>query len=152
MSGTLVFRSFDTVVLPWNGQSVFCRGFADGLPVFGFRGRPGAVPAGLCTRRQLRAKGLRPESPYPVALLWFRHVKPYRRSELCELFREETAVPVRAMTPAMWKAHDAAMRARRFCQDPGHLTEVDHVVRGPRKQCLPCFFADTTDDYEGRAA
>lgn len=149
MGATLVFRSFDTVVLPWNGQSVFCRGFADGLPVFGFRGRPGAVPAGLCTRRQLRAKGLRPESPYPVALLWFRHVKPYRRSELCELFREETAVPVRAMTPAMWRAHDAAMRARRFCHT--HRGHVDHYVRGPLKQCFECFFSDT-DDSEQRAA
>ncbi|WP_158842910.1 RRQRL motif-containing zinc-binding protein [Saccharothrix deserti] len=141
-----------TVVLPWNGMTVFCRGERDGLPVFGWGTRPGGVPKGLCTRRQLRAKGLRPGGADPDALLVFRHRIAARAEEVCELWREEVAVPVRAMTPGRWKAHDAAMRARRFCQDPGHLAEVDHVVRGPRKQCLPCFFADTTDDYEGRAA
>jgi len=138
---------FRTVVLPWNGVAVICRGERDGLPVFGWRGRPGAVPVGLYTRKQLRAKGLRPGTADPDALLVFRHRIPARTEEVCELWREEVAVPLRAMTPGMWRAHHAAMQARRFCRD--HRGYVDHVVRGPLKQCSACF---TTDDYERRAA
>lgn len=145
MVETRVFRSFGTVVLPWNGQAVICRGVADGLPVFGF----GAVPPGLCTWRQLRAKGLRPDGADPVALLGFRHRKPFRRAELCDLFREDIAVPVRPMTPARWAAHEAAMRARRFCRT--HQGHVDHCVRGPLKQCSTCFADDTTDSERSAA-
>ncbi|MBW4717415.1 RRQRL motif-containing zinc-binding protein [Saccharothrix obliqua] len=140
---------FRTVVLPWNGMAVVSRGVRDGLPVFGWRGRPGAVPAGLYTRRQLRAKGLQPGTADPDALLVFRHRVPARTEEVCELWREEIAVPVRAMTPGMWRAHQAAMRARRFCQ--AHQGYVDHVVRGPRRLCSACFFADANESV-GRAA
>lgn len=138
-----------TVVLPWNGMAVFARGVRDGLPVFGWRGRPGAVPAGLYTRRQLRAKGLQPGTADPDALLVFRHRIPARAEEVCELWREEVAVPVRAMTPGMWRAHHAAMQARRFCRTHGGFT--DHVVRGPLKQCSTCFSNDN-NEFEGRAA
>ncbi|WP_177154700.1 RRQRL motif-containing zinc-binding protein [Actinosynnema pretiosum] len=129
-----------TVVLPWNGQAVFCRGELDGLPVFGWRGRPGAVPAGLCTRRQLRAEGLRPGGADPVALLVFGHRRPARSVEVCPLWLRETARAVRPMTPAKWSAHRAAMRARRFCRTC--LAEVDHVVRGPLRQCSTCYQSD----------
>ncbi|WP_309116745.1 RRQRL motif-containing zinc-binding protein [Saccharothrix sp.] len=117
--------SFDTVVLPGSGRAVFCRGFDSGLPVFGFRGRPGAVPPELATRRQLRALGLRPGGADPVALLRFRHRRPYRRVEICELYRRDTAVPVRPMTPAKWAALDkanCARRARRLSQEQHEVT------------------------------
>jgi hypothetical protein len=130
-------RPITETTLPWNGQTVFCRGTWDGLPVFGFRGRPGAVPAGLLTRRQLRAKGLRPGGQDPVALLVFRHAKPYRRQELCELFREELAVPVRAMTPAKWAAVEAAMQARRTC--PQCQQDVGYCVPKSYGKCWNCF-------------
>lgn len=141
--------SFETVILPWNGMAVICRGFRDGLPVFGWRGKPGAVPNGLYTRGQLRAKGLRPGGADADGLLVFGHRLPARSEEVCELWREEIAVPVRSMTPRMWLAHEAAMRARRFCQ--AHQGYVDHCVRGPRKQCGTCFANDTTE-FERSAA
>lgn len=134
----------------WDGRTVFCRGTWEGLAVFAWRGRPCAAPRGLLTRRQLRAKGLRPGGQDPVALLMFRHIKPFRRVELCELFREDLAVPVRPMTPAKEKALEAANRARRFCHT--HQGHVDHVVRGPKKQCAACFSADDATDYGQEAA
>jgi len=140
---------FQTVVLPWNGIAVICRGLRDGLPMFGWRGKPGAVPLGLCTRRQLRAKGLRPGGADPDALLVFGHQIPARAEEVCELWREEIAVPVRSMTPRMWLAHEAAMRARRFCRE--HQGYVDHCVRGPAKQCSTCF-ANDTNEFDRSAA
>ncbi|WP_186763004.1 RRQRL motif-containing zinc-binding protein [Lentzea tibetensis] len=134
----------------WDGRTVFCRGTWEGLPVFGWRGRPCAAPRGLLTRRQLRAKGLRPGGQDPVALLLFWHRQPYRRQELCSLYREELAVPVRPMTPAKEVALAAALRARQFCQT--HQGYVDHCVRGAKKQCAACFDADEMTDYQGRAA
>ncbi|WP_199443849.1 RRQRL motif-containing zinc-binding protein [Umezawaea beigongshangensis] len=141
MSG--LSRPICEVVLPWNGQGAFCRGREDGLLVFAWRGRPGAVPPGLATRRQLRAAGLRPNGQGAQALLWFRHRWPFRREELAELFLVALAAPVRPMTAGRVLSLDAAMRARRTCRTCHQV--ADHVVRGPRRQCSACFSTDTND-------
>lgn len=121
------------VVQLWDGRQVLARR-EDGLPTFGFRG----APSGLATRRQLRADGLRPGGHGPVA-----QVKWKRGRRWAALYRLDLAAAVRPMTAARWAAHEAAMRARRFCRS--HLGYVDHCVRGPLKQCSDCFSCDSND-------
>lgn len=133
-------RPISEVVLPWNGQSAFCRGREGGLIVFAWRGRPGAVPPGLATRRQLRAIGLRPNGQGAQALLWFRHRRPYRREELCDLFRVDLAAPVRPLTAARIFALDKAMAARRWC--PQCEQDVGYCVPTSYGRCWTCFEAN----------
>jgi hypothetical protein len=134
-------RSRVDVVQLWDGRHVLARR-EDGLPTFGF----GAAPTGLATRRQLRAAGMRPGGHDPVA-----QIKWKRGRRWAALYRIDLAVAVRPMTAARWAAHEAMMRARRFCFT--HEAFVDHCVRGSFKQCRDCFAADTTEDYsEMRAA
>ncbi|MCO1582021.1 hypothetical protein M8C13_40360 [Crossiella sp. SN42] len=125
------------IVLPWNGQTAFCRGRLDGLPVFGWRGRPGAVPPGLATFRQLRAVGLRPGGADPVALLVFRHRKAFRREEVCSLWLVAKAKPVRPMTARKQFALEKALAALRFCpqcrQDAGYRLPTSYG------KCWNCF-------------
>ncbi|CAL9605829.1 hypothetical protein SUDANB95_05487 [Actinosynnema sp. ALI-1.44] len=129
-------NSREPVVLPWSGETAFCRGLRDGLPVFGWR----EAPAGLATRRGLRALGLSRRGLDPVALLVFGHRRPYRREEVAELYLIADARPVLPMTPAEWDAHAAMMRARRTCRTCHRV--ADHCVRGPRRQCSSCYAAD----------
>ncbi len=81
------------------------------LPVFRWR----LAPDGYATRRQLRARGLRPGGQ-PVAAQLER---PRRRGGplVAYLYRIDLARPVRPMTPGRWRAHAAMMRARRTCPD-----------------------------------
>lgn len=118
-----------TVTTVFDGRThhvALCRGEQDGLPVFGW----GEAPSTLLTRSQLRAVGLRPNGQDPVALLVFRHVKPYARETTAELFSVELAAAYRPPTPA------AADRAgprdgsppdlRRLRRDPGLLRADQH--------------------------
>ena len=123
----------ELVTLPWNGRTAFARGWRDGLPVFGWR----EAPPELATRRGLRALGLSRRGLDPVALLVYRHRKPYRREECAELYLTAQARPVLPMTPAEWAAHDAMMRARRTCRTCRRA--VDHCVRGSLRQCSACY-------------
>jgi len=132
-------RSRVDVVQLWDGRQVLARR-EDGLPTFSFHG----APSGLATKRQLRAVGMRPGGHGPVAQLKWK-----RGRRWAALYRLDLAAPVRPMTAARWSAHEAAMRARRFCQ--AHQGYVDHCVRGPRKQCGTCFANDTTE-FERSAA
>lgn len=110
-------------------QVAWCRGFLDGLPVFGW----GEAPPMLLTRSQLREVGLRPGGADPVALLVFRHVKPYARETVAELFSVELAKPKRAAVPGQM---DGAMRARRTCRDCGQVKP--YCVPTSTKQCWDC--------------
>jgi hypothetical protein len=102
---------------------------AGAFPIF----RWGLAPAGLATRRQLRACGLRPGGAEPVARIeWWR----YGVLRFAELYRVETAVPVRPMTPAKWRAVSAALRARRTCPDCGH--DVGYVLPRHWRSCWDC--------------
>ena len=79
------------------------------------------APEGLATRRQLRAKGLRPNGQDVVAqILWYGRRDPktgMRVIRAAYLYRVDLAAPVRPMTPGLWRAHHAMMRARRTCPD-----------------------------------
>ncbi|MEU9523708.1 RRQRL motif-containing zinc-binding protein [Streptomyces sp. NPDC048224] len=82
-----------------------------GVPTYPFR----LAPLGLATRRQLRARGLRPGGQDIAAqIMWSTRRRGVR---VAYLYRVDLAAPVRPMTPGRWRAHEAMMRARRTCPD-----------------------------------
>ncbi|MFF1401077.1 RRQRL motif-containing zinc-binding protein, partial [Streptomyces sp. NPDC058287] len=88
-----------------------------GIPTYPKR----LAPEGLATRRQLRARGLRPAGQDVAAqILWHGRRDPRTRTRpvrVAYLYRVELARPVRPMTPGRWRAVHAMMRARRTCPD-----------------------------------
>lgn len=123
------------VVTVFDGRThhvTLCRGFREGLPVFGW----GEAPSTLLTRTQLRAVGLRPNGQDPLALLVFRHVKPYARETVAELFSVERAAARRTPTWAQRRAIRAALRARRICQTC--RDDVGYYVPTSTRQCWAC--------------
>lgn len=94
--------------VPWATGTVLTRGTYDGLPLLTWGRAPRNT---LATRRQLRARGLRPGGADPVAVLYVRHRASGRRN-FANLYLIATAKPVRPMTPARRAALDKANRAR----------------------------------------
>ncbi len=88
-----------------------------GLPTY----RRRCAPEGLCTRRQLRARGLRPAGQDIAAqILWHGRRDPRtggRVVRVAYLYRLDLAAPVRPMTAGRRRAVEAMMRARRTCRD-----------------------------------
>jgi hypothetical protein len=95
--------------------------------------RFGLAPAGLATRRQLAAHGLRPGGAQPVAQLTWRHGRAQRVAYLYDL---AVAVPKRAMTKAKAEALDKAMLARRTCPTCHH--DAGYVIPRTLGECVPC--------------
>ncbi|MBQ0882231.1 RRQRL motif-containing zinc-binding protein [Streptomyces sp. RT42] len=83
-----------------------------GIPTYPWR----YAPDGLATRRQLRARGLRPGGQ-PIAAQAMR-VSRRRQSgvQVAYLYRVDLAKPVRPMTSRKWGALALAMLARRTCR------------------------------------
>jgi hypothetical protein len=105
-----------------------------GIPTYPWR----LAPDGYATRRQLRAKGLRPGGQ-PVAAQIMRRSR--RRKTGCAvafLYRIDLALPVRPMTPAKWAALAAAMLARRTC--PSCRRDAGYVIPGSLGMCVPCAY------------
>ncbi|WP_030667919.1 RRQRL motif-containing zinc-binding protein [Streptomyces rimosus] len=100
------------------------------LPVFRWR----LAPDGYATRRQLRARGLRPGGQCVAAQL----ERPRRRRGplVAYLYRIDQARPVRPMTPGRWRAHAAMMRARRTC--PRCRTDAGYCIPRSLGTCVPC--------------
>lgn len=113
-----------------------CRGFREGLPVFGW----GEAPSEFLTRSQLRAAGLRPNGADPVALLVFRHIKPYARETVAELFPVEKAAPRRTPSVAQRAAIARALEARRVCVECARV--MPYYVPTSTRQCWDCFEAE----------
>jgi len=132
----------------WDGRVVFCRGRWEGLPVFAWRGRPGSVPPGQATVRQLRGMGLRAGGQDQVGVLMFAHRKPYRRREFAALYRIDLAKPRRPVSPAQLAALGQAMAARRRCTTCGR--DAGYCVPTSTRQCWTCFLP--TDSEVGDAA
>lgn len=99
----------------------------NGTPVFGYR----QAPSGLATRRQLRAKGLRPGGQEPFAQLVWR-----RGRRMAWLYVEAHARPKRQATPAQLAAIGNALAARMVCVICG---PVDHCVRTTDQLCGDCY-------------
>ncbi|SOE13673.1 hypothetical protein SAMN06272775_4649 [Streptomyces sp. 2323.1] len=104
------------------------------LPVYRWR----LAPDGYATRRQLRARGLRPGGQGVAAQL----ERPRRRREplVAYLYRIDQAKPVRPMTPGRRAALDKAMAARRTC--PKCRTDAGYCIPRSLGMCIPCAYPD----------
>ncbi|MFG2424041.1 RRQRL motif-containing zinc-binding protein [Streptomyces sp. NPDC048448] len=81
-----------------------------GIPTYPWR----MAPDGLATRRQLRARGLRPGGQ-PIAAQVMVTNRRANTPRVAFLYREDLALPVRPMTSRKWGALALAMLARRTC-------------------------------------
>ncbi|MEV6018615.1 RRQRL motif-containing zinc-binding protein [Streptomyces sp. NPDC051997] len=105
-----------------------------GIPTFPWR----LAPDGFATRRQLRARGLRPGGQ-PIAAQVLR--PRYRRGPLVAyLYRVDRAKPVRPMTAGRRAALAKAMLARRTC--PQCRTDAGYVIPASLGTCVPCAYPD----------
>ncbi|MGW1324533.1 RRQRL motif-containing zinc-binding protein [Streptomyces antibioticus] len=104
------------------------------LPVYPWR----MAPDGLATRRQLRAKGLRPGGQDVAAQI----ERPRRRRGplVAYLYRIDAAKPVRPMTPAKSAALAKANQARRICPECGR--DAGYVIPRSLGRCVPCAYPD----------
>jgi hypothetical protein len=110
----------------WDGRHVPGRQRGD-LLVFAFR----RAPAGLATRRQLRAMGKRPGGQDITAVIEWR-----RGRRWAGLYRVDHAADVRPMTPARRAALDRALAARRTCRTCG--LDAGYCLPTSIRQCWPC--------------
>jgi hypothetical protein len=101
-----------------------------GMPVFRFRW----APAGLATRRQLRASRLCPGRQEPYALLVWRQGRRW-----AWLYRLDLAKPSRTPTAAQLDALDRAMTARRTCGRCGAV--ADYCIPTSCGMCVDCIHA-----------
>ncbi|MGW1344247.1 RRQRL motif-containing zinc-binding protein [Kribbella sp. NPDC002412] len=113
----------------WNGQQALGWDY-HGTPVFRFRW----APAGLATRRQLRAMRMSPGGQEPYALLVWRGGKRW-----AWLYRLDLAKPSRVPSPAQLNALDKAMQARRTCRKCGRV--VTYCVPTHDPLCDLCMYA-----------
>lgn len=115
-------------------------GLEYGIPTFPKK----LVPDGYATRRQLRARGLRPNGQDVVAQILWHGRRPTGERErpirAAFLYRVDLAAPVRPMTPGRCRAVDAMMRARRTC--PDCKTVRAYVISRSLKACVPCAFPE----------
>ncbi|MBD0735773.1 RRQRL motif-containing zinc-binding protein [Streptomyces sp. CBMA29] len=119
---------------PTFGKCYDPTGVTWGVPTFPWR----LAPDGMATRRQLRAKGLRPGGQ-PIAAQIMRTTRRRKTGyAVAYLYRLDLAKPVRPMTPAKWSAHAAAMLARRTC--PACRTDAGYVIPGSLGMCVPCAY------------
>ncbi|MFJ5547022.1 RRQRL motif-containing zinc-binding protein [Streptomyces sp. NPDC093225] len=97
------------------------------MPIYRYQ----QAPAGLMTKRQLSAAGLRPGGTDPVAEIRWR-----RGRRFALLYDPARAQPKRPMTPGLWRAHAAMMRARRTC--PGCRVLRPYVIPTSLGTCPDC--------------
>ncbi|MFE1771195.1 RRQRL motif-containing zinc-binding protein [Streptomyces sp. NPDC059008] len=101
-----------------------------GIPTYPWK----LAPDGYATRRQLRARGLRPGGQGVAAQL----LRPRRRREplTAYLYRTDQAKPVRPMTPAKRAALAKALAARRTCPRCQH--DRGYTIPTSLGLCVPC--------------
>ncbi len=122
------------IVALWDGRHVPGQRRGD-LLVFGFR----RAPAGLATRRQLRAMGKRPGGQDLTAVIEWR-----RGRRWAGLYRIDLAAPARPMTRARRAALDRALAARRTCTRCG--LDAGYCLPTSIRQCWPCYQASNSTD------
>ncbi|MFE7120840.1 RRQRL motif-containing zinc-binding protein [Streptomyces sp. NPDC057654] len=106
-----------------------------GIPTFPWR----MAPDGLCTRRQLRARGLRPGGQPIVAQVMRRNCR-VGGVRVAFLYRLDAARPVRPMTPAKWAALGRAMAARRTC--PACQRDAGYCIPSSLGMCVACAYPE----------
>ncbi|MEV5971997.1 RRQRL motif-containing zinc-binding protein [Streptomyces sp. NPDC051921] len=114
---------------PTFGKCLDPTGATFGIPTYPWR----YAPDGYATRRQLRARGLRPGGQ-PVAAQVMRRSRGRKSGVLVGyLYRIDLAKPVRPMTSRKWGA-----LARRTC--PQCRTDVGYVIPTSLGTCVPCAY------------
>ncbi|MEV6109639.1 RRQRL motif-containing zinc-binding protein [Streptomyces sp. NPDC051940] len=111
------------------------QGLRYGVPTYPWR----MAPEGLATRRQLRARGLRPggqEIAAQVMVVNRRQGGP----RVAYLYRIDRAKPVRPMTSRKWGALALAMLARRTC--PACGTDAGYCIPRSLGICIPCAYPE----------
>ena len=94
----------------------------------------------FATRRQLRARGLRPGGQ-PIAAQVMRVTRRSGTVRVAYLYRIDLAKPVRAMTSRKWGALALAMLARRTC--PSCRLIYGYCIPKSLGMCVPCAFPDS---------
>jgi hypothetical protein len=105
-----------------------------GIPTFPWR----FAPDGLATRRQLRARGLRPGGQQIAAQIMRRSRRRKSGVSVAYLYRLDAAKPVRPMTPGRAAALAKAMLARRTC--PKCRTDAGYCIPTSLGMCVPCAY------------
>jgi hypothetical protein len=98
-----------------------------GFPTYPYHG----APAGMATRRQLRAAGLRPGGQPVIAQILWR-----RGARVAYLYHHVLAKPKRIATPAQRAAIAKALLARRTCRSCGQIQ--DYYIPRRHGECLHC--------------
>lgn len=106
-----------------------------GIPTFPWR----LAPDGHATRRQLRARGLRPGGQ-PIAAQLMRRNRRRGGVLVAYLYRVDRAKPVRPMTSRKWGALALAMLARRTC--PNCLRDAGYVIPSSLGMCVTCAYPE----------
>ncbi|MFF5716500.1 RRQRL motif-containing zinc-binding protein [Streptomyces buecherae] len=105
-----------------------------GVPTYPWR----LAPDGLATRRQLRARGLRPGGQPVAAQVVWRSRRSRTGWRVAYFYRVDLAQPVRPMTPGRVRALAAAMRARRTC--PGCRVDAGYCIPTSLGLCVTCAY------------
>lgn len=113
----------------WDGTWDLTANLVEGVPAWRWR----MAPAGLLTRRQLRADGLAPGGHDPVGLVYCR-----RGRRRAYLYRRDLAIPKRTPTLAQRAAIAAMQRARRRCPTCGEVQEYVIPWRA-LGECIDCY-------------
>lgn len=107
-----------------------------GVPTYPWR----LAPDGLATRRQLRARGLRPGGQNIAAQVMRRNRRRRGGVQVAFLYELDRAKKVRPMTPGKWAALAKAMTARRTC--PNCRQDVGYCIPASLGMCVTCAYPD----------
>jgi hypothetical protein len=107
-----------------------------GVPTFPWH----FAPDGFATRRQLRARGLRPGGQ-PIAAQAMRRQRGRKAGvQVAYLYRIDRAQPVRPMTSRKWGALALAMLARRTC--PQCQITYSYCIPTSLGVCILCAYPE----------
>ncbi|GGR40848.1 RRQRL motif-containing zinc-binding protein [Streptomyces netropsis] len=106
-----------------------------GIPTYPWR----LAPDGLATRRQLRARGLRPGGQ-PIAAQIMRQNRRRGGVQVAYLYPLTGAKPVRPMTPGRRASLDRAMTARRTC--PNCRVDAGYCIPTSLGMCVTCAYPE----------
>ncbi|MFE3371668.1 RRQRL motif-containing zinc-binding protein [Streptomyces sp. NPDC059173] len=111
-------------------------GAMHGIPTFPWK----FAPDGYATRRQLRARGLRPGGQEVAAQIMRRSRRRKAGVAVAYLYRIDRAKPVRPMTPGRAAALAKAMLARRTC--PQCLQDAGYCIPTSLGMCPSCAYLE----------
>ncbi|MET7621443.1 RRQRL motif-containing zinc-binding protein [Streptomyces sp. NPDC005408] len=121
---------------PTFGKCFDPTGTTYGIPTYPWQ----YAPVGHATRRQLRARGLRPGGQ-PIAAQVMRRCRGRKSGVLVAyLYRIDRAKPVRPMTSRKWGALALAMLARRTC--PVCQLDAGYCIPPSLGMCVTCAFPE----------